>query len=329
MIYLKGVIEKYLLLWLLLLSGIAYFADRLFPIDVFAESGNILPWLIVVTMFAIGWMLPQDEVRQVLDRWPTVFAGTAIQFVTMPLLAYLLAKQFNLTGALFVGVMMVGCVPGAMASNVLTLMAKGNTGYSVSLTTMATVLSPIVVPLGLWLTLRNSVESQTFLNAALSLMWTVLIPVSAGYVIGRQLPSLKSTATTVGSIIANLTILWIIAFVVATNRNFLVMLEPTLVPMLLLLNLLGYSAGYWGGKLLGLPTTMQRALTLEVGMQNAGLGTALVKMLFPEEAAVLVPPALYTFGCMLTGTLLARYWSSVPVQETNRLAVAADSGSDD
>ena len=86
--------------------------------------------------------------------------------------------------------------------------------------------------------------------------------------------------------------------------------------MLLLLNLFGYASGFLGGKLLKLPTSMRRALTLEVGMQNAGLGTALVKVLFPEDTAVLVPPALYTFGCMLTGTILARVWSRRSTDET-------------
>lgn len=309
MLAVKEAIEKYLLFWLLLLSGVAFFADRILPTDVFSQSGNILPYLIVVTMFAIGWMLPTDEVRQVATRWPSVFGGTAIQFVTMPLLAYLLANQFQLKDGLFIGTMMVGCVPGAMASNVLTLMAGGNTSYSVCLTTTATLLSPIVVPFALWLTLGNSVDPATFWQAAVKLSWMVLIPVVLGYLLSHIRPEWKASGGIVGSIVANATILWIIAFVVAKNRDYLATMDWLLVPMLLLLNLLGYASGFFGGKLLRLPSGMQRALTLEVGMQNAGLGTALVKELFPDDSSVLVPPALYTFGCMLTGTLLARMWS--------------------
>ena len=307
----KEVLEKFLLLWLLLLSTLAFYADQILPIDIFARSGNALPWLIVVTMFAIGWMLPTNEVQQVARRWPSVLGGTAIQFITMPLLAYLLAKQFQLSDGLFRGAMMVGCVPGAMASNVLTLMARGNTGYSVSLTTTATLVSPIVVPLAMWCTLGDTVDPSTFLNSAIKLTWMVVIPVVLGYLISQRWPEWKAAGTVVGSIVANFTILWIIAFVVARNRDHLETLSLSLLVMLLLLNVLGYVTGYWGGSLLKLPSGMRRALTLEVGMQNAGLGTTLVTVLFPEDNSVLVPPALYTFGCMLTGTLLARFWSRV------------------
>ena len=211
----KEVISKYLLLWLILLSAIAFFAERLLPLDIFVESKAALPWLIVVTMFAIGWTLPYEEIRQVAKNWPTVFGGTAIQFVTMPCLAYLLAKAFGFQGSLFLGAMMVGCVPGAMASNVLTLMARGNTSYSVSLTTMATLLSPIVVPLALSLTLGESVDRSVFVQSAVKLSWMVVLPVLSGYFLSGLFPNQKQVGETLGSIIANLTILWIIAFVVA------------------------------------------------------------------------------------------------------------------
>jgi BASS family bile acid:Na+ symporter len=54
---------------------------------------------------------------------------------------------------------------------------------------------------------------------------------------------------------------------------------------------------------------MRRALTIEVGMQNAGLGAALALKLFPDRPGVAIAPALFMFGCMLTGTLLARAWA--------------------
>ena len=305
----KSIIERWLLLWLVGLSAIAFFADRLLPVDIFVASKSALPWLIVVTMFAIGWMLPRDEVEQTLSRWPTVLGGTATQYIAMPLLAFILATTFQFERPLFIGLIMVGCVPGAMASNVLTLMARGNTSYSVSLTTTATLLSPLVVPLALRLTLGDSVDNATFLKSARELLWMVVLPVVSGYGLSLLFPTYKSTAGVVGSIVANLTILWIIAFVVAANRDRLGEFQLKMVFALLLLNLLGYAAGWLSGTLMRNTESMIRALTLEVGMQNAGLGTVLVTALFPGEPLVALPPAIYTFGCMLTGTILARIWN--------------------
>ena len=313
----KAVLEKYLLLWLILSSGLALVWDRLFSIDIFANSGASLPWMIMVTMFAIGWLLPIDEVRQVLQRWGTVIGGTTIQYVAMPTTAYLLATQFGFSGPLLIGLVMVGCVPGAMASNVLTLMARGNTSYSVSLTTMATLLSPLVVPMALWLTLGESVSREKIFASAVELCWMVVLPVVVGHLLARALPRYQEFVGLCGSIIANLTILWIIAFVVAANRQTLGEIDTRLLAALLLLNLVGYLAGFCGGTAMRMPTTMRRALTLEVGMQNAGLGTALATSLF-DDPLVAVPPALYTFGCMLTGTILARVWQSTGSVETGK-----------
>ena len=307
----KHVIERYLIVWLVLLSALAFCWDHMLPLDVFSSTKVCLPYVIAVTMFAIGWMLPLDEVHQVARRWPTVLGGTAVQFVTMPTLAYLLASQFQLSGAMLVGVIMVGCVPGAMASNVLTLVAGGNTSYSVSLTTTATLLSPIIVPAALQITLGQSVSQEIILGSAQKLMWMVVFPVVVGHALSRRWPRYQEIARDVGSIIANIAILWIVAVVVALNRHNLRLIEGAVLAVLLLLNLLGYVAGFAGGKLLRLPSTMRRALTLEVGMQNAGLGTALVTELFDDDLMA-VPPALYTFGCMLTGTLLARLWRMWP-----------------
>ena len=265
-------------------------------------------------MFAVGWMLPRDEIRQVIARWPTVFGGTAIQYAVMPAAAYFLAKQFQLSDGLMIGTIMVGCVPGAMASNVLTLMARGSTGYSVSLTTSATLLSPIVVPLVMALTLGANISQSQLITSAIDLAWMVVLPVTAGHLLSCRWPDSQTTATVVGSIVANLAILWIVASVVAANRDRLKGMQSAMILVfaLLLLNLIGYFAGYVGGTCMRISTSMRRALTLEVGMQNAGLGTAMVTSLFPEDPSVAIPTAIYTFGCMFTGTILARFWSSLP-----------------
>jgi BASS family bile acid:Na+ symporter len=302
-------IERFLLLWLILLSLLAYcWGSRLPGVwDPFLGTARGLSPLFAVTMLAIGSLLPRDEIRQVVRRWPTVLAGTAVQYTSMPILAYCFARLLGLEGAAMVGVLMAGCVPGAMASNVLTMTARGNVSYSVSLTTSSTVLSPIMVPLALWLTLGQRTEDFPTLSLIWELCWTVVIPVAAGHFLSRTFALWQSVARRLGAIIANLTILWIIAVVVAKNRGNFSQVEARLLWALLGLNLGGYLVGTLASLLLRLPVPMRRALTLEVGMQNAGLGTVLAAKLFGDAAAM--APALYTFGCMFTGTLLARLWA--------------------
>ena len=304
-------LERYLVFWLGLLSLAAYRWSDWFAavVDPFTWSAPYLKHLIAMTMFAIGWMLPRDEVNQVVHRWPTVLAGTGIQFVTMPLLAYGMGRLWQLEGEQMIGIVMVGCVPGAMASNVLTLVARGNASYSVSLTTTATLLSPLVVPLTLRIALigQQGVDPLVFLKSAGTLLVMVVLPVIAGHLASRGFPDWQQAARKIGSTIANLAILWIIAVVIGLNRDKLQNMQFDLLWALVGVNLGGYAAGYLGGCVLRVPDRMRRALTLEIGMQNAGLGATLAADLFGPAAAI--APAVYTFGCMLTGTVLARLWA--------------------
>lgn len=306
------IVQRFLLLWLTVLSALAFYWPRLMStaFDPFIETDRLelLKPLFRVAMFSIGALLPRDEIEQVVRRWPSVLGGTAIQYAVMPLLAWSIGHAFGLPREALIGVVMVGCVPGAMASNVLTLAAGGNVSYSVSLTTSATLLSPLVVPFTLMLTLGTTVQMdpwRTFLN----LTTLVVAPVVMGYVVSLSSERAAEMLRACGPIAANVAILWIVAVVVGINRDRLSAATPLVLSALLLVNLAGYLAGNLGGRLLQLPAPMRRALTLEVGMQNAGLGTVLARDLFRDSPAVTIPTAAYTFGCMLTGTILAHYWS--------------------
>jgi len=306
---LANLLERYLILWLSLLSLLAAVWPAWFPSlpDPFvATTGMQMNILFGVTMFAIGWMLPRDEIDQVIRRWPTVFGGTAVQYASMPLLAFAAATLFGFEGETRLGIIIIGCVPGAMASNVLTLVARGNVSYSLSLTTMATLIAPLLVPTILWLALGQQVEVQGF-SMFLNLCAMVVLPVLAGHALGRFRPEWSGVAKRIGPVIANLTILWIIAVVVGKNRDGLQAVDGRLITALLSINICGYLAGTLGAFALKLTPGMRRALTLEIGMQNAGLGSVLAANYFGHAAAL--PAALYTFGCMFTGTVLARAWS--------------------
>lgn len=319
--------ERLLLLWLVLISAVAYFWSSLVPegFDPFAASQPAFPWLIAATMFAVGVMLPRDELRQVRERWPSVLFGTAVQYTAMPLAAWAAAHLFSLSLDYQIGIILVGCVPGAMASNVVTMNARGHTSYSVSLTTCSTMLSPLIVPFVLKFALGETVTVNPW-QVSLNLVLQVVAPVLLGVASVRLFPRWEPVGLRWGPVVANLTILWIIASVVATNRERLASGSATVVVPLLLLNLLGYLAGWGGGKMYGLPDSMRRALAIEVGMQNAGLGTSLAIQLFKDRPAATVPTALYTFGCVLTAMLLAQWWALHPPQDASASSGEAPSG---
>ena len=325
-------LQKYLLFWLSLLSLIAW-AWPAYLTDVpdpFVLSRPWIAYLFGGTMFVIGSLLPPDEVRQVYRRWPTVLGGTLIQYTSMPCLAFLVGKLFGLERDLMLGLILVGCVPGAMASNVITLMARGNISYSVSLTTSATLLSPLVVPLALFVTLQQTgIDAKAMAQKSFTLLLIQVVgPVVTGFVISLLSPTFKGLMAKHGPTFANLTILWIIAVVVNKNHTTFASAGFSLYVALFVVNLGGYAAGYFGGGLLKLTPAMQRALTLEVGMQNAGLGAVLAGQLFTGREQIELPAALYTFGCVLTGTILARQLAKRATDEqesTEELPAAEDS----
>lgn len=318
-------LQKYLLFWLFLSSLLAAIWPKVMgfeTFDPFVESKPLLGWIVAAVMFSVGTILPLEEVKNVFRRWPKILGGTAIQYTSMPFLAWLVATMFGFTGDLRIGVIMVGCVPGAMASNVLTMVAKGNVSYSVGLTTTATLLSPVVVPIVLKLTLGADADWALLLNTAYLLVLQVVIPVILGFTLSQSSQAFKHLSDQVSGIIANLSILWIIAVVVALNRATIEQAPVVLMAALLFINLGGYLAGQVGGRLLGLETGMQRALMLEIGMQNAGVGASLAKDLFPDNNQIALPCGLFAFGCMATGTILAEILKRRPLESSTSLVDA-------
>lgn len=314
-------LQRYILIWLLISSAVAWFWPQFgFAFDPYQWLGGTgINVLIVVAMLGVGALLKVQELNDLFRQWPTVLTGTAVQYISMPLLAWLAVKLFQPSPELATGIIIVGCVPGAMASNVLTLTARGNVSYSVCLTTLATILSPIVVPLALKLTLGHDVRYDGF-DAVKMMLFQVVLPVIVGHLLSRYWAWFRLLSERVAPTAANLAVLLIISIVVALKRDQVRTASAEVLLPLTLINLFGYLAGYFAAHRFGLAEPMRRAITIEVGMQNAGAGTALAIQLFGNQSAAIIPCVMYTFGCMLSGTLLATVWNRIP-PDTSALSI--------
>ncbi len=299
------------LFWLLVTSGIALFwpIDRV-GFDPFAPSPALLWSLIVATMFSLGTLVRRPELLPLRKRPWWVLLGVLAQVLVMPAAAWSVTKLVPMSSELAAGVILVGCVPGAMASNVLTHTAGGSVAFSVTLTSVATLLSPVTVPAVLSVVAGPSWTPSLDSPAVTSmrLLFGVVLPTVVGFVLSDRWLWIRGVSDRFASLVASVSLLAIIALVVAVNRERLASVSLVIVASLLLVNAVGYASGYTLGRLAGMTSRYRRALTLEVGMQNAGLGTTLAVSMYGVDSVATIPTAAYTFGCMLTGTVLAMLW---------------------
>ncbi len=264
-----------------------------------------------LTMFGIGVALRPEDFRRIF-RTPSVVAlGSTAQFLIMPLGAFFLAKLFGLSPTLAAGLILTGAAPGAMASNTMSYIAGADAAYSVSLTTVSTLLCPILTPL-LTKVLAGSKLEVSFWGMFLQIMVMVVVPLLLGFGVRRCFRRQVEKVLPVFPALSATFIVFICSVVIARNQARLPSVTGTILGVVLTLNLYGMAAGYGVASLFGLETLKRRTLAIEIGMQNAGLGAALALDHLGEEAAI--PAAIFVFTCIITASVLAAFWQRRSVE---------------
>jgi BASS family bile acid:Na+ symporter len=217
----------------------------------------------------------------------------------MPLAAWVVAQGFE-DPVLKVGIVLVGCVPGAMASNVMSVLFDADVALSVALTTLATLVCPLV--LALWLPLLADVRVAVPVEALVTnTLWMVVGPAALGVGLRWLKPQLPRWVVLTATTAAGACIVLIVMVVAALNQPRLLTLGGAVALGMLALNLAGYALAFGVARALGLERAARRTLVIEVGMQNAGLGSVLATAHLGATAAL--PAAFYTVLCVFTAGL--------------------------
>jgi BASS family bile acid:Na+ symporter len=287
--------------WALLFSLLAYVSPGLF----IGLKPAIVP-LLGVVMFGMGMTLTWYSFSQVLKNPNVIGLGILLQYLVMPLAAWIIAELFGLPPYLMAGLVLVGACPGGTASNVICYLARGDVALSITLTTVSTLLAIIMTPLLTLLYVGQKVPVPVF-DMLWSILKIVLLPVSLGVLVntffGRSLSGIKH----VFPMLSVLAIVVIIAIIVALNKDNLPTMGLAVALAVVLHNLFGLISGYWITRLLGFNERICRTLSIEVGMQNSGLGVALAVKYFSSAAAL--PAAIFSIWHNISGSMLAGYWS--------------------
>jgi len=295
---------RFMALWVVIFGVVAYF----FPAPFITLKPYNL-YFFALTMYGIGAVLSVEDFKRIAQRPSIVLIGSIAQFTIMPFGAFLVSRFLNLSSELTLGLVLTGSAPGAMASNVMSYVAKADTAYSVSLTTVSTLLCPVLTP-GLTLLLAGATLDVPFLSMFLTLMLTVVVPIFIGFSVRHFLKSKIEKVLPIFPAISVTFIIFICSLVIASNRDRILQTTTILLSAVILLNLYGMAAGYGVGSAFKMQTKRRRTLAIEIGMQNAGLGTALAMEHFSPETAM--PAAFFVFVCIITAAIMSAIWQRNP-----------------
>ena len=275
--------------------------------DVFQSLRSPNLWFFALTMFGIGAVLTVADFKNIAKRPVIVLIGSVAQFTIMPLGAFALSKLFGLHPMLAAGLIIAGCAPGAMSSNVMSYIAGADTAYSVSLTTVSTLLCPLLTP-ALTKLLAGQDMPVPFWSMFFQIIFMVVLPLGAGFAVRHCFAQTIEKIKDIFPAISVTFIIFVCTLVIATNREKMLHATVAIVTVVILLNVYGMASGYGVGKLFRMPFSQRRTLSIEIGMQNAGLGTVLAIEHFGAEAAI--PTAFFVFTCIITASIMTEIWKS-------------------
>ena len=205
------------------------------------------------------------------------------------------------------GVVLVGTCPGGTSSNVITYLSKGDVALSVGMTSVNTLLAPILTPAITYLLLRTTVNVD-ILAMFLSIVKVVIVPIALGFIINKFLGKFTARAVKVLPLVSVIAIAMIVAAVVSHNAEKILSTGFIVFAVVILHNLLGYGCGFGLGKLLHFTTPKTKALSIEIGMQNSGLATSLAATAFSSLAMATVPGAIFSVWHNISGAILANIY---------------------
>ena len=267
-------------------------------------------------MLGMGITLKVDDFRRVAQYPGRVLAGVMLQYTIMPFLGWSIAMLYDLPNPLAVGLILVASCPGGTASNVISFLAKADVPLSVTMTSVTTLLGVIATPFYTTI-LAGSRVNVPALGLFLSTVEVIVIPVVLGVILNRYLPRLTKIILPAAPLVAVLFITLIVASIVGAGREEIIKGGAVLVAAVFSLHAGGFILGYILSKIITGHVITARTISIEVGMQNSGLGVVLARSNFANPA-VAIPSAISSLFHSLIASFLAAWWRRTAERYTEK-----------
>lgn len=283
---------------------------------------------LALVMFGIALDISLLDFKELIKKPKPIFVGVMSQFVLLPLVTYVLVVLINPLPSIALGMFMVAACPGGNISNFITHMAKGNSALSVCLTAIATLLAVFMTPLNLefWSSLYP--PTATILKevaiepiAMVKLVFLLLgVPLILGMLMNYYAPILAKKGAKILKIVSLVFFVALIGLALYNNSAIFLDYVFYVFWIVMLHNLLAFTTGFSLARIFGLSLENTRAITIETGIQNSGLGLLLIFTFFDGLGGMALLAAFWGIWHLVSGLILASFWSSKEVIEKEELA---------
>lgn len=297
----SNLVSKNMTILILLVAAYCYFVPTTF-VWVQPKMGNILSLM----MFGVGMTITIEQFKFVLERPKDIFIAAVGQYTIMPIIAFIIARILNLSPELTLGLILVGCCPGGISSNVMTFISKGDVALSVSMTTVSTLLAPIATPL-LTLILAKSQIEVSILGMFISIIKMVIVPIILAIIINKLLPKIGEFIKMMLPLLSSVLLMLLVAGSISSSIDSIKSSGLIILIAVAIHHSMGLILGYLLGCKVGFAEVKRRAVSLEIGMQNSGLAITLAFTHFTPIVAM-VGALSGPFQTVLTA-MVANYWS--------------------
>lgn len=291
--------------------------DEIVRIDFSPESAMIMNICIGFLMFGIALDMKISDFRKVLEYPKSVIVGLSSQLIILPLLTIVLIKIWGPIPSVALGLIMIASCPGGNVSNFAVHLGKGNTALSITLTSIVTLFAILITPLSfsLWSSLLP--ETQSILSKIkvdhLSMLRVIglvlLVPLIAGMLFNRQFENITARIKKPVRSISLIIFTSFIFFAVFNNRVNIVKYLQLVFSLVVVHNILALSAGYLFARLNRRTVKDAKAICMETGVQNAGLGLILILNFFGEYGGMMLVAAFWGVWNLIAALTLGLFWN--------------------
>ncbi|HSF53173.1 MAG TPA: bile acid:sodium symporter family protein [Algoriphagus sp.] len=270
------------------------------------KFSNLITPLIQVIMFGMGTSMSIRDFAGVVKTPQAVLIGVGAQFLIMPFLGLALAWLSGLPPEIAAGLILIGSSPSGLASNVMTYLAKANLALSITLTSVTTMLAPLMTPFLMKILAGEFIEIDL-----VKMMWDIfkmiIIPIGAGLIFNKIFRGKSAWLDKAMPLVSMIGIGLIIVVITAAGRDALLDIGILLIGLVMIHNFSGYAIGYWFARMFRMSEKDCRTVAIEVGMQNAGLASGIAKEM-GKIATVGLAAAVFGPVMNISGSILASYW---------------------